>query len=309
MSTDFLQRIDWHHHDGVNLPMIKDFMRNQFYDRILKRYVGGQECTDIGFGTGLLSMIALKHGAKHIRAFESDSDRYQLGREIIQHLGLGDQIELVHGRYSRKDQLTPITFTETVNGNLWWEGLWNTLPSDTNTVFLPGEYFLEIWAVVVPEKFAQGLCRNAIEQPYFNPGIDIDTTFINVINQYINATPVIESPLPEGIVQFERQRETDWGWIPYQRAVQAGKIVAKYTANRHDPDLTHYELSIDTQDWRNECVLLVPRAGMKQDNDILYLDTGHWGPTENPILLVRPKNDITVMHGVRDGEITYSLKN
>ena len=90
---EFLKRIDWHNHDGVNLGMINDFMRNQFYDRILSRYVRDQQCTDIGFGTGLLSMLALKHGAKHIRAFESDPDRFQLGCEIISRLGLHDQID------------------------------------------------------------------------------------------------------------------------------------------------------------------------------------------------------------------------
>lgn len=33
--TEFLSRIDWHNHDGINLSMINDLMRNQFYDRVL----------------------------------------------------------------------------------------------------------------------------------------------------------------------------------------------------------------------------------------------------------------------------------
>ena len=148
---DFLERIDWQNHDGVNLGMINDFVRNQFYDRIIGRYVQDQNCTDIGFGTGLLSMLALKHGAKHIRAFESDLDRFQLGSEIINRLGLQDRIELINERYDNLYHPTPITFTETVNGNLWWEGLWNSLPCDDKSIFLPGEYFLELWAVEVPE--------------------------------------------------------------------------------------------------------------------------------------------------------------
>ena len=112
---DFLNRIDWHNHDGVNLGMINDFMRNQFYDRILSRYVKDQDCTDIGFGTGLLSMLALKHGARHVRAFESDRDRYQLGCKIIEQLNLTDWIELINERYDHSYQPTPVTFTETVN--------------------------------------------------------------------------------------------------------------------------------------------------------------------------------------------------
>jgi predicted RNA methylase len=111
---DFLKRIDWNNHDGVNLGMINDFVRNQFYDRVISRYVQDQDCTDIGFGTGLLSMLALKHGARHIRAFESDTDRYQLGCEIIKQLGLHNRIELLNEQYDHYYQPTPITFTETV---------------------------------------------------------------------------------------------------------------------------------------------------------------------------------------------------
>ena len=38
---------------------------------------------EIGFGTGFLSMLALKHGARSIVAYESDINRYQLGCEVI----------------------------------------------------------------------------------------------------------------------------------------------------------------------------------------------------------------------------------
>lgn len=305
---DFLQRIDWHNHDGVNLGMINDFMRNQFYDRIISRYVRDQLCTDIGFGTGLLSMLALKHGAKHVRAFESDADRFELGKEIIEQLKLSDRIELINERYDNSYQPTPVTFTETVNGNLWWEGLWNSLPRDEKSIFLPGEYFLELWAVEVPESFAQGLCRPGSTQQYFSPGVDIDPKFRKTVNQLIGVTNNSESPLPQGIVRFERQQETDWGWIPYMRAVQSGKPVATVVASRWLENTDYFELNVPTAQWSNSTVLIVPRFGMKQDNDVLYLDTGHWGPGEDPILLVCPRGILVVKHDVRNGLITYSLK-
>jgi len=305
---EFLQRIDWHNHDGVNLGMINDFVRNQFYDRILSRYVRNQRCTDIGFGTGLLSMLALKHGAEHVRAFESDPDRYQLGKEIVRQLNLQHQIELINERYDNSYQPTNVTFTETVNGNLWWEGLWNSLPRDHKSVFLPGEYFLEVWAVEVPYIFAQGLCRPGSTQQYFSPGIDIDLQFRQTLNRLIGATPTDELPLSDGIVRFERQQETDWGWVPYLRAVQAGKPVATVTVSHWTDNTDHFVLNISTALWSNSTVLLVPRFGMKQDNDILYLDSGHWGPGEDPVLLVRPQGTLVVQHSVRNGIITYSLE-
>ena len=306
---EFLKQIDFRHHDGVNLPMINDFMRNQFYDRVLSRYVANQRCTDIGFGTGLLSIMALKHGAEHVRAFESDQDRYLLGGEIISRLKLQDRIELVHDRYTAtKHTPTAVTFTETVNGNLWWEGLWNSLPQQSGHIFLPGDYFLELWAVEVPDSFAQGLCRVGQTQQYFAPGVDVAPEFVAVIDALAGRGLAPESPaLPQGIVHFERQQETDWGWIPYMRAVQAGSVVASYHAKYHCDDQTEFVLDVQTDKWHNKTVLIVPRMGMQQDQDRLYLDIGHWGPGENPVLLINPQNTLVVKHNIKTGIITYSL--
>jgi hypothetical protein len=304
---NILDEIDWHNHDGVNLPMINDFMRNQFYDRVLSRYVAGKHCTDVGFGTGLLSMIALKHGAVHVRAFESDYHRYHLGVEIIRRLNLGSQIELINDRYDHNHTPTPITFSETVNGNLWWEGLWNSLPTGTETVFLPGTYFLELWAVEIPESFARGLCRPGQSQSCFNPGVDVDFEFVSVVNSLAGKAGTGSLPLNSGIVTFERQQETDWGWIPYMRAVQSGAVIARYSTS-NTKNIEEFVLTVDTQPWKDQNLLIVPRMGMQQDSDRLYLDTGHWGPGENPVLLVRPQQRLVVKHSVKTGIITYSLE-
>jgi hypothetical protein len=307
-DMEFLKTIDWQNHDGVNFGMINDFMRNQFYDRILSRYVKNQRCTDIGFGTGLLSVLALKHGATHVRAFESDYNRYLLGQEIISRLNLNDKITLINERYTHDCVPTPVTFTETVNGNLWWEGLWCSLPRNDQTVFLPGEYFLEIWAVEIPESFAQGLCRSGNTNQSFAPGVDIDQAFVDVVND-LSATPSqsIDNSLSAGIVTFERQQETDWGWIPYMRAVQAGSVVAKYSVSQHTENHNNFTLTVDTKHWADKTVLIVPRAGMQQDTNRLYLDTGHWGPTESPILLHKPHAPLTINHSVRSGVISYDM--
>jgi len=310
----FLSRIDWFNHDGVNLGMINDFMRNQFYDRILSRYVANQRCTDIGFGTGLLTMLALKHGAEHVQAFESDLDRYQLGCEIIKQLKLQDRIELINERYDHNYNPRSVTFTETVNGNLWWEGLWNSLPRGHETVFLPGTYFLEMWAVEIPASFAKGLGVQEQTNRVFAPGVDVDPAFVQTVNELICETadcvfnPMILDKLTPGIMQFDRQVGTVWNWIPYMRAVQAGSVVASYSATQWDEDRESFTLDVDTKDWRDKTVLIVPRLGMAQDNDRLYLDTGHWGPGESPIILSNPQTSLVVEHSVKTGLITYSLE-
>ena len=91
------------------------------------------------------------------------------------------------------------------------------------------------------------------------------------------------------------------------RAVQAGSVVASYVTQYRD-DCEHFVLTVPTDQWRDKTVLIVPRMGMSQDSDKLYLDTGHWGPGENPIILSTPQTNLVVEHSVKTGLITYSLE-
>ena len=86
--TDFLKKINWLDHDGVYLSMINDYGRNAFYQNALAESVKGKHCLEIGFGTGLLSIMAIEQGAKSVTAYESDDTRYLLGLKVIQTLGL-----------------------------------------------------------------------------------------------------------------------------------------------------------------------------------------------------------------------------
>lgn len=324
-NWNFLKRIDFKHHDGVNLPMINDFMRNQFYDRVLQGRVQGRRCMDIGFGTGLLSVLALKHGAQSILAYESDIDRYKLGCELIKLLKLTDCITLLNQRYTHDMGLDniDIVFTETVNGSLWCEGLYNSIPRQPGKKFLPGQYFLEIHAQPISESFARGLMEFFEDSFQFAPGIDIDKKFVSAVNLMITkkhnlpVRPRKQINLNQGIVNFTRQQSTVWGWIPFQRAITQGKCVGQYVLDIEtgrinndsiDFDQHIYKFCIDTTGWQDKTVLIVPRAGMQQGQDKMYLDTGHWGPTEDPIILHQPTGDLTVTHDLHTGKISYTLQ-
>ena len=124
----------------------------------------------------------------------------------------------------------------------------------------------------------------------------------------MNKSSTQVQPLTPGIVTFERQQETIWGWVPYLRAVAAGTCVASYCVSTWTKDTRLLRLEIPTDRWRDKTVLIVPRLGMAQDNDRLYLDTGHWGPGESPIILSNPQTNLVVEHSVKTGLITYSLE-
>jgi hypothetical protein len=171
-----------------------------------------------------------------------------------------------------------------------------------------------MWAVEIPASFAKGLGVQEQTNRVFAPGVDVDPAFVQTVNELICETadcvfnPMILDKLTPGIMQFDRQVGTVWNWIPYMRAVQAGSVVASYSATQWDEDRESFTLDVDTKDWRDKTVLIVPRLGMAQDNDRLYLDTGHWGPGENPIILSNPQTNLVVEHSVKTGLITYSLE-
>jgi len=318
-----LDQIDWTNHDGVNHGMINDFMRNQFYDRMLSVSVQDQHCVDIGFGTGLLSMLALKHGAQSVVAYESDPARYELGSLIIQELGLAN-ITLLNQRFDHGllDQHKGcVFFSETVSGNLWQEGLFSSLPRLPGTNFLPKEYFLEMWACVVPDSFASGLA-DSTPALMFDPGVDVDQKFVDFVNQVgFKRSSNVHSRLDSGIKHIDTGKDTPWGWIPYMRlCAYHGQIVAGYSIQAANVLIKHWngasmllnfdvpniELVVDTAAWKNCSVVLMPRMGLQYDQDKLYLDTGHWGLGQSPILVSRPAHNIKVSHNVTYGNINYS---
>ena len=67
-----------------------------------------------------------------------------------------------------------------------------------------------------------------------------------------------------------------------------------------------FQMHIDTSEWTNKCMLLIPRVGMKHGNENLILDTGHWGPTEYPVVIKNTQNStIKISHNILSGIITY----
>ena len=300
---DFLDRVDFKNHDGVYLSMLNDVSRNQFYDQILTQ-VRDHDCVEIVFGTGLLSMLALKHGARSIVAYESDPDRYRLGCEVIRVLKLQDRITLINQRYDHTcEHEQTVVFTETVDDNIWGEGLYNSLPRQPGRQFLPGQYFLEIYAVPISADIASSLIQ-AHEKNYFSPGVDINSRFVSYINLLLSKKygKSIKSKLdlPGGVIELTPMPTyIDWA----TNNTYAGRYV--FDANAPFVDDPVRQLQVDTA---KQPVLIVPRAGMQHGSKRLYLDTGHWKPPANPAVINALNSRVTVEHDLRTGKITYKIE-
>ena len=315
--------IDWNNDDGVNLPMINDFMRNQFYENIIKNNVKDKTVLDIGFGTGLLSMLALKHGANKIVAYESNPERYQLGLNIIQDCGLQSKIDLANKRYTWQDldQLNvDVVVSETVSNNLWQEGMWSSLPRKSGVVFLPGKYFLEIHVQSVSKTFAETVNNTKTETQFFTPGVDLDTTFINSVNKHIsnwNKKPVeqINRYSLTNSINSINNGEGPYGWIPWARMIINGNSLNKtitveansITVNKKTIDFSQRYLTakIDNLD-QDQYYMVGPRVGLQHDQHKLYLDASDcWGRPSSGVL-IHGLSQCTVTHDVHRGDILYT---
>ena len=300
---DFLDRVDFENHDGVYLSMLNDVSRNHFYDQVLTE-VRDHDCVEIGFGTGLLSMLALKHGARSIVAYESDPDRYRLGCEVIKVLKLQDRVTLINQRYDhtcKHDQT--VVFTETVDDNIWGEGLYNSLPRQSGKRFLPGQYFLEIYAIPISANTASSLIQ-AHEKNYFSPGVDIDSQFVSYVNLLLSKKykKSIKSKvgLPLGLTELTTMPTyVDWA----TNNTYAGRYVVDANAQFVNESVRRLQVNTDKQP-----VLIVPRAGMQHGSDRLYLDTGHWKLPANPAVINAPNSQVMVEHDLHTGKISYKIK-
>lgn len=330
MGFDYTS-IDWENDDGISFPMINDFVRNSFYDKIFKNTVKDKVCLEIGFGTGLLSMLALKHSAKKIVAFESDQTRYRLGQEVVSRLDLADKIELHHSRYNNNLLYSfpevEVVFCETVNQNIWGEGLYYNIPADNKVLFVPGNYFFEIHAREISRSFAESLLITDVPNR-FNPGIDVDINFQNVINEiisnrYKNASNLTQQ-LPNGVVRFNQWNNRNYWQITidnktsqqsplvrYEVDVNKREFIIEESGTKTVSPLDNYKTNqtfvVNTSKWIDKILLLIPRVGIKHENDMFYLDNANnWGPAGDPVLLVNHTNDVVIQHDFLNGQITIT---
>lgn len=326
-------QIDWYLDDGVNIPMLNDILRNRFYDQILSQNLVAARCVDIGFGTGLLSMLALKHGAAHVVAFEQDHNRYCLGQLIIQELGLQDQIELHHEKFSHdmlSDHADRVVITETVNDSIFQEGLWNILPRAPGQDFRPGQYCLDLHVISIPRETGQLLAAESVDPKPFCPGVAVRPDFVTAVNCYRNsgcspeAVPVQPQMLAAGINYFDYRIDTVWGWTPHLLLARgtlptAGHVVNAElgtTAVWHSADLKVMPIDFDAEtikisvplcDYSGDTLLVVPRFSLRHGHHQLPLDSGHWGPAAAPVVLHQCSGQLVVEQNVFSGDIAYHV--
>jgi hypothetical protein len=86
------------HHLLTHQAMLGDQRRLRAYDRALAHAVGpGDVVVDVGAGMLVLSMLALRHGARHVYAVEADPQTAAIAERIAAGNGLGSRLTLIQG--------------------------------------------------------------------------------------------------------------------------------------------------------------------------------------------------------------------
>lgn len=127
--------------NGLDVSMINDIERNQFYDKLISQVVKDKVCADIGFGSGLLTMMAIQHGAKHVYAYEMDIATFTMGKAMIEKMGYGDKVTFINKQYNydlaKNDEINSdkidIILHELLMRAIWGEGLYHIYKMNRNT--------------------------------------------------------------------------------------------------------------------------------------------------------------------------------
>ncbi|PAA81570.1 hypothetical protein BOX15_Mlig028945g2 [Macrostomum lignano] len=123
---------DSYAHFGIHEEMLKDEVRTTTYRNAMqhnKHLIRDKIVLDVGCGTGILSMFAVKSGAKHVYAIDC-SNIIDHAKTIVQANGMADRITLIKGKV--EDITLPvekvdIIVSEWMGYNLFYESMLNTV--------------------------------------------------------------------------------------------------------------------------------------------------------------------------------------
>jgi predicted RNA methylase len=157
-------QINWFEDDGTNIGMLNDNGRNAFYDHALSLVAPGKTVVDIGAGTGYLTALAIKHGAKHVTAVEASHRRCVFLKNMIQKLGYQDKVTIINQNYLETDITSDVVVSETIGAHIFNEN-WLRLADHARTrceYMIPEKFFIRadiyknhpIWTTCMQDSMA-----------------------------------------------------------------------------------------------------------------------------------------------------------
>ncbi|KAF9568172.1 protein arginine N-methyltransferase [Agrocybe pediades] len=140
---------DSYAHFGIHEEMLKDTVRTGSYRSAIvsnPHLFKGKTVLDVGCGTGILSMFAVKAGAKHVVGIDM-SNIIEQAQKIIEANGFKDSITLVKGKLEEAD--LPIKEFDIIVSE--WMGYFLLYESMLDTVLLARDKYLKKDGLIFPD--------------------------------------------------------------------------------------------------------------------------------------------------------------
>ncbi|KAK4086281.1 hypothetical protein Purlil1_9366 [Purpureocillium lilacinum] len=147
--TAGLNNYSYDHH-GIHEEMLKDEVRTRSYMNAIlqnKHLFKDKVVLDVGCGTAILSMFAVKAGAKHVIGVDMSSIIFK-AREIVKANGLSDKITLIQGKM--EEVKLPFPKVDIIISE--WMGYFLLYESMLDTVLYARDTYLEKDGLIFPDK-------------------------------------------------------------------------------------------------------------------------------------------------------------
>ena len=161
-----------------HVELLKDKVRLDCFDRALRKCVGkGDLVLDIGTGTGIMSFLALRAGAKGVCAIERGRV-LQAARRLAQAHGLADRIRWFHGEAvkTRLPRKADLLVTETLGHIGVDEGILATVPDAHRRLLnrpgrvIPRDFSVMVAAVTVPSVYREWIAwKRSVQGVSYRP--------------------------------------------------------------------------------------------------------------------------------------------
>lgn len=141
---------DSYDHYGIHEEMLQDSVRTLSYRNAIiqnKDLFKDKVVLDVGCGTGILSMFAAKHGAKHVIGVDMSSI-IEMARELVELNGFSDKITLLRGKL--EDVVLPYDKVDIIISE--WMGYFLLYESMLDTVLYARDRYLVEDGLIFPDK-------------------------------------------------------------------------------------------------------------------------------------------------------------
>jgi len=139
-----------YNHHGIHEEMLKDEVRTNSYKNAIYQNAHlfkDKVVLDVGCGTSILSMFAVKAGAKHVIGVDM-STIIEKAREIVEVNGMSDKITLLQGKM--EEVTLPVDKVDIIISE--WMGYFLLYESMLDTVLLARDKYLKPGGLIFPDK-------------------------------------------------------------------------------------------------------------------------------------------------------------